>query len=290
MPEPFTVLRALALGLAGGLACGPAGPAAAEPCGGPDAPCDIAGGSYHIALPPGPGPHPVMVFLHGYGGSGSALMRPGGTSDGAVARGWAYIAPNGLKRPGRDRSSWSFHPLFEKLRDEPAFLRAVLADAATRFGVDPGRAVLAGFSIGGSMTSYIACARPQDFIAYAPVSGSFWRPHPDACAGPVRLLQTHGWRDQVVPLEGRVLRAIDGQEFAQGDVFQAMQIWRAVNGCDNHRADLFATDARFWRRIWQDCAPGTALQLALYDGGHGVPAGWLDLVFDWLAHLPEAPG
>ena len=39
--------------------------------------------------------------------------------------------------------------------------------------------------------------------AYAPVAGSFWRPHPDmeACAGPVDLLHTHGWRDKTVPLD-----------------------------------------------------------------------------------------
>lgn len=262
------------------------GPAAAEQaaCGGPDTPCQTANGSYHIAVPEGPGPHPVVVFLHGYGGRGGSLLR-GGTVREVTARGFAYIAPNGLIRPGRTRPSWNFHPDFPGQRDEAAFLREVMRDATARFGLDPDRSLLAGFSIGGSLASYIACAHPGDYAAYAPVSGSFWRPHPEGCAGPVRLLQTHGWRDQVVPLEGRVIRQVAGRDFAQGDVFHAMSLWRKANACDDHRADRFETDGAFWRRIWIRCAPGTALQLALFDGGHGIPEGWSALALDWFEAL-----
>lgn len=265
----------------------PISAAADQSCGGPKTPCETANGSYHIVVPDRPGPHPVMMFLHGAGGQGSSLVRPSGTSKQAVERGYAYIAPNGLIRPGRNRPGWSFHPDFPGQRDEAAFLQEVMNDAATRFNIDRDHSILAGFSIGGSLVSYIACATPGAFGAYAPMSGSFWRPHPSGCVGPVRLLHTHGWRDQVVPLEGRLIRQIAGRDFAQGDVFHAMTLWRAANGCDNYRADRFQTDGDFWRRIWTDCTPGTALELALFDGGHGVPAGWGDMVFDWLEGLEK---
>lgn len=262
------------------------GHAAAQPsCGDLEMPCETAQGSYHIVLPEGPGPHPVMMFLHGAGGQGASLVRPSGTSKQAVARGYAYIAPNGLIRPGRNRPGWSFHPDFPGQRDEAAFLQEVMTDAATRFNIDRNHSILAGFSIGGSLASYVACTTPSAFNAYAPISGSFWRPHPKGCAGPVRLLHTHGWRDQVVPLEGRFIRQIAGRDFAQGDVFHAMTLWRAANSCDNFRADRFKTDGDLWRRIWVDCAPGTALELALFDGGHGVPSGWGKMVLDWFEGL-----
>lgn len=253
-------------------------PAVAQDGCGDDMPCATASGSYRIARPEGDGPFPVVVFLHGYGGSAQGTMR-GGAARAALARGLAFIAPEGMTRPGRNRTSWNFHPEFPGPRDEAAFLREVMADAAARFGIDPARSLLAGFSIGGSLTSYVACAHPGDFTAYAPVSGSFWRPHPEGCAGPVRLLHTHGWRDQVVPLEGREIRP----GFAQGDVFHAMGLWRAANGCARHDPDRFDTTGEFWRREWLGCAPGSALELALFDGGHGVPRGWSDMALDWFA-------
>ncbi len=250
-------------------------------CAGVEAPCETAGGTYHIALPEGAGPFPVLVFLHGYGGSGEGTMRQ---FAGLAARGYAVIGPDGLPRPGDTRRRWSFHPLREAKRNEAAFLRGVIADAAERFRMDPSRVLLAGFSIGGSMVSYLACSDPDIAAAYAPVAGSFWRPHPalDACKGPVRLLHTHGWRDGTVPLEGRPLR---GGEIEQGDVFYAMQVWRETNGCDGMKATEFSTGERFWRRRWTECKAG-ALELVLHPGGHGTPVGWADIALDWFEGLP----
>ncbi len=263
-------------------------PASAETCGGAGAPCEIDSGAYHISVPEGPGPHPVMVFLHGFGGRAEALIRPGGTSKRANERGWAYIAPQGLMRPNGRGSGWSFHPDWEAQRDELAFFDAVLADAAKRFSVDPDQAVLAGFSIGGSMVTYAACARPDQFVAHAPVGGSFWRPHPDAaaCKGPVRLFHTHGWTDGTVPLEGRYLGERDDVTFHQGDAFYAMDVFRTQNGCQQTRPSSFETGERFWRRRWEDCVAGSALEFAMFPGGHGVPPGWADMVLDWAEALP----
>ena len=257
-----------------------AGEHAAAGCAGAEGPCEVASGTYHLALPEGAeGPVPAVVFLHGWGSGGEAMVENMGLAEAVVARGYAFVAPDGLPRGGgRSGRTWAFHPDRPAPRDEAAFLREVVADAAARHGVDPGRVMLAGFSIGGSMASYVACDHPGDFAAYAPVSGSFWRPHPEACEGPVRLLHTHGWRDTTVPLEGREV----GSGFVQGDVFEAMGIWRKVNGCEAIRADRFDTEAPFWRRAWDRCADGTALDLALFDGGHGVPEGWTQMALDWF--------
>ena len=256
-----------------------AGGAAAD-CAGVEGACEVASGTYHIALPDGgEGPRPALVFLHGWGSRGEAMVENMGIAEAATARGYAFVGPDGVPRgAGRDGLTWSFHPERPEARDEAAFLREVVADAAARHGVDPDRVMLAGFSIGGSMTSIVACDHPEDFAAYAPVSGSFWRPHPEACAGPVRLLHTHGWRDGTVPLEGREV----GSGFMQGDVFEAMGLWRAANGCDAIRADRFDTEPPFWRRAWERCDEGTALELALFDGGHGVPPGWAEMALDWF--------
>lgn len=246
-------------------------------------PCALDNGTYHIALPDEPKDAPALIWLHGAGGSGVGAVRNTGMVNQFLDRGYAFIGVDGHERPeSRFGAGWYFHPDRPQNRDDIAFIAAVADDAAARFDLDRSRMVLAGFSIGGSMASYLACATPDAFMAYAPVGGSFWKPEPTDCAGPVRLLHTHGWRDQTVPLEGRPL---GGGRIYQGDVWQAMQVWRAENGCDQLRPDEFEITDDYWRRIWQDCQPGTALEFALHPGGHGIPRGWSAMVLDWVEGL-----
>lgn len=252
-------------------------------------PCALEEGEYYIALPErSDTPPPAILYIHGYGGSAEGALDNETMMQPFLDRGYAVIAPQGLPFPGGTINGWSFHPDVTQRRDEVAFIQAVRDDAISRHELDPEQMVLTGFSIGGSMTSYLACQAPEAFSAYAPLGGNFWRPHPDACAGPVRLLHTHGWRDGTVPLEGRNVRggAIgDPEGFSQGDVFHAMEIWRETNGCIYGKADSFETEGPFWIRKWERCDEGSALEFALFPGGHIVPEGWADLMLNWYEGL-----
>ena len=265
-----------------------AAPSAAQsPCGRDGPPCEVAGGTYRLILPDSPAPetgYPALIFYHGAGGSGTGTLKMGGVVGAFTARGYAVVAPDGMERPERgNRRGWYFHPLRESRRDEMAFTRALIA-ALPAHGIDAEQLILSGFSIGGSLVWYLACQDSTLAAAYAPVAGAFWRPHPEAgaCTGPVRMLHTHGWRDQTVPLEGRPLRS--GQ-ILQGDVFHGLEVMRALNGCDRLRADAFETEGLYWRRRWTSCTPGTALELALHPGGHSIPKGWAEMVLDWADGL-----
>ena len=253
-------------------------------CADTPGPCEIPEGRYHVELPDTDAPsRPAVMFLHGYGGSAEGVLKMRGTVEALTARGYVVIAPEGERRANGNRS-WSFYP-GRRERDERAFLTAVRADAARRFGVDPERTVLSGFSAGGFMVTYLACEHPGAFAAYAPVSGGFWRPHPQSCAGPVRLFHTHGWTDNVVPLEGRYL---GGGRWQQGDIFAGLELFRDANRCADNRPDGFATTGEFLRRRWSRCAEGSALEMALFPGGHGVPKGWAPMMLDWFEALPGA--
>ena len=252
-------------------------------------PCTVEAGEYFIEMPTAAeGAPPAVMFIHGFGGSGEGVFRNRGMVDAMLARGYAVVAPSGLKMQGRNGGSWSFHPDRPQRRDEIAFLTSVRDDVIAQHGIDPERIVLSGFSIGGSMTAYLACAAPDSFAAYAPLGGNFWRPYPEGCEGPVRMLHTHGWRDGTVPLEGRVLRGSDARDpnaLIQGDVFEALSIWRETNQCYQLKADAFETTGPFMRRRWERCAPGSALEFALFPGGHVIPQDWSDLVLDWFEGL-----
>lgn len=256
--------------------------AAQAGCGADPGPCVVDGGTYHAALPsPSDTPAPAVVFLHGLGGSGEGTLSNTDMVGALLARGYAVIAPDGLPRAGGTERAWAFHPDRPGPRDEVAFLAEVADDAAVRFGLDRDAMLLSGFSIGGSMATYAACAAPATFRAYAPVAGSFWRPHPARCAGPAALFHLHGWTDGTVPLEGRVLRS----GAAQGDVFAALEIWRRTDGCAQP-PDAFAVRGDVQLRSWTACAPGVRLDFGLHPGGHTVPPGWADMALDWFEALP----
>ena len=250
--------------------------------------CETALGSYSIALPERSDANkqvPALLYFHGAGGSGPRAMRNRGMVEAFTKRGYAVIAPSGLKRPNsRFGPGWSFLPFRKKQRDELVFAKEVLADAAKRFSIDRDNIMMGGFSIGGSLTWYLACQDPNVAKAYVPVGGAFWRPHPVAadCKGPVNMMHTHGWRDGTVPLEGR---PVGSGLILQGDVFVGMQVMRELNSCDQLRADKFKTDGAFWQRWWTKCAPDTALRFVLHPNGHKVPKGWGDMAIDWFESL-----
>ena len=95
----------------------------------------------------------------------------------------------------------------------------------------------------------------------------------------MRLFHTHGWQDTTVPLEGRYL---GGGAWQQGDIFAGMELWRQANACADEKPTGFATTGTFMRRRWTDCAPGSALEFALFPGGHTVPGGWAEMMVDWF--------
>lgn len=252
---------------------------AAADCNGLPEPCRLPNGTYHIAMPDGTtGPVPAIILLHGYGGEGQGMIRNKGMVSLMLARGFAVIAADGQPRENGKGRTWDFHPDRPAGRDETAFLIAVADDAAQRYGLQRDHVLLAGFSIGGSMTSYVACAVPDAFAAYAPVAGSFWRPHPKACNGTVRLLHTHGTSDRTVPLTGREIMP----GYRQGNVFEAMEIFRMANRCASAKAEGNKKTGLYQIQHWTSCEPGSDLQFALHDGGHSIPKGWAQLAMDWF--------
>lgn len=135
---------------------------AEEVCGQTAAPCSIESGTYRMAVPEGAPPEggwPAMMFFHGAGGSGARTLSNSGMVERFLNRGYAVIAPDGLERPNsRFGPMWSFHPDRPEQRDESAYTRAVIEDAAARFTLDKTRILLSGFSIGGSLASH-GCGR-----------------------------------------------------------------------------------------------------------------------------------
>jgi polyhydroxybutyrate depolymerase len=261
--------------------------AAAQDCGDADTPCQTQSGSYYLTMPEGSGPHPVMVFLHGFGGTGEGVIRNRGLLKPMLERGYAVLAPQGLPfSEGMKGGSWNSMKRAGR-RDDVAFLSEVADEAASRFDLDRDTVLLAGFSGGGMMTWRVACDAPGSFAAYAPVAGLLWLPLPEKCEGPFRMQHTHGWSDPVVPIEGR---SVANGQFTQGDLFVGLTLLRRANGCLRDDPDEYAENAGYLIRRWFECAEGAALEFALHPGGHRIPAGWSALAMDWFEALQTGNG
>ena len=245
-----------------------------------DSPCTVRGGSYRALVPQGLGPHPAVVYLYGSLGRSDQVVSSRYFRRTVVRRGYALIAPSALEvgyRGGVRGTGWGRRARRDHPRDDRAYLRRVLADAAARFNIDRERLIFVGQSDGGFFIWELACDHPGMAAAFAVHAASYgWR-LPARCEAPVRFLQGHGRADRTVPFAG--------PENAEGAVLgapveEALAVMARTNRC---RAEPEAERFRgFDRRRWTGCAPGAALDRLLHEGAHGWPPSWMPAVLDWF--------
>ncbi|MEP2531643.1 dienelactone hydrolase family protein [Shimia sp.] len=246
-----------------------AGAAVAQDCG-PDAPCDIDGGSYYLNLPEGDGPHPVLIWFHGANSNGGSIHRSGGLQRDFLDQGYALLAPNGQTRAGRNPERFFFPGRDGSGRNDVAFTFAALADAESHGNLDTSRLYASGFSAGGSMAWLLACEAGDRLSGMVSVAGALRQPNSTDCSGLVDLpiMQVHGFADGQVPLEGRGIR-----DWHQGSVWTALERARNANGCHS-KPDQIDIDEDFRSRVWDVSCTRAPVRIDLHDGGHGLPPGW----------------
>jgi len=227
--------------------------------------CGVDSGRYLAVAPDGPGPHPVLLYFHGYQNSPDGVQDKG-TVTPWRREGYLTVFPEG------EGGSWSNVGSPHDERDELAFTEAVLDDVAERFDVTD-RVVVTGHSHGSSMAWDVACYRPERVSVLVGSSGSFWVPEPVSCKAAVPVRHTHGTSDRIMPLEGRPIGS-----FHQGDVLEGIEAWKGTNRCagDPRVETVDGVTCEVWT-----CADGE-VQLCLHDGGHGAPSGWAGRAIDWV--------
>ncbi|MBB3994781.1 polyhydroxybutyrate depolymerase [Sulfitobacter undariae] len=240
---------------------------------GADSDCIVGDRVYRISLPEGAEkPMGAVIWAHGYGGSAAGAMRNLSLRKMVHAQGLALIAaqgvdgnwdlPNGPRTPDSTGAA------------EFAYFDAVIADATTRFSINPNRLVASGFSAGGMMVWNLACAQPQKFVGYVPISGTYWKAPPASCATPAAsIVHIHGDRDTTVPLEGRAI----GQT-RQGRVAEALEMYANFGEFGpktTRKLDMFTCTT-------QGNPDGEILEFCLFKGGHSFRTEYLGYALDRL--------
>lgn len=232
---------------------------------GPDSDCRIGARSYRIAMPEGvSGPVGAIVFAHGYRGSARGVMRNTGLRRMVSDMGLALIAVKSA------RDDWDIPGAPSEMGSsgdaEMAYFEAVIADATTRFAIDPDRIMMSGFSAGGMVTWELACRRPDLFAGFAPMSGTFWQGPPANCAGPASVIHIHGTQDRTVPLGGRPIGPT-----RQGDVMDVLDMYRKAGGF----GPVTRVEVDDMSCARQDNARGDVLEFCTFEGGHSFRRDYL---------------
>ena len=261
------------------------GPVPAQACGGLE-PCAVATGVYFMSLPKGwdgKSALPTAVFFHGYGGTGEEVMKDEGLVNTLSDLGVLLVAPTG------DNKGWSYPAKIQGPRDDFAFVASVLDDVEKRVPVDHARLFATGFSIGGSMTWYLACLMGERFAAFAPIAGAYWEPMPQTCpSGPVSMRHIHGVTDKTVPMGGRSLR--NGQ-FKQGDVMRSIAQLKTRDRCQVSPPRSEQRGALMCQTWEADaCGSGKEIELCLHPGEHEIDPAWVADDYRWVDGLAKAKG
>ncbi|HEY4394247.1 MAG TPA: PHB depolymerase family esterase [Polyangia bacterium] len=277
--------------LAGGLL------AAAAPVPGADPEVHVftAGNS-----PPG-GRRPLLVFLHGLGGSGAEALANPALRALAERGGMVLLAPDGaLDQQGR--RFWNAGPAccnFDgKAVNDVARLEALIAHWLERPEIDPARVYVVGFSNGGFMAHRLACFMDDRLAAVVSIGGA-GRAREEACApvSPIAIAEVHGDADPIVRYQGgRVFndRALDPHPSAP-DTFHDWAVRLHCEPLGAPKVSEVDLDPRLpgaETRIesYPNCPGGTAELWTVHGGGHQVmtPA-LLARVGEFLSAHPKVP-
>ena len=186
---------------------------------------------------------PVVLMLHGGGGTSKTAMEETGWMQKAEAAGFLLVFPEGARQhtdkpPGfrTNPQTWNdgsgrFYSGKQNI-DDVAFIDNVIEEVALSHDVDAGRVFVTGFSNGASMAYRLALELSERIAAIAPVASSGLRMPAKKRKSPVPVVAIQGMGDPRNPLEGGTVRLADGQEDTRSPVTETIERWAAMNGCD----------------------------------------------------------
>lgn len=223
---------------------------------------------------------PLLIMLHGLGGSAEQIVAGSDWLSFASEHGIAWLAPNGPLDP-QGRRFWNAGPSccnFAHLAvDHVAALSALIERAAANPAIDRARVFVGGHSNGAFMAHRLACERPDLLRGIIAISGT-GPLDPSACrpAGALRVLQIHGEADPIVPYAG-------GHLFQSPSLPEHVSVqktaanWASALGCDTTPVTLSPLDleaslpgAETRVQSYPHCKSGQVEVWTVAGGGHGV--------------------
>src|SRR5262245_16776108 len=215
--------------------------------------------SYRLYVPPtydGRTPLPLVLELHGSGGTSAGQARTSGFDDVAAREGFVVASLQA------DGGRWNV-PVRDNRPDDVAYVGDVIDDVAAKLCTDATRVYATGFSGGARMSSLLGCKLNARIAAIAPVSGLRW---PAPCGGrAIPVLTFHGLADPQNPYDGKAPGR--GAEWLES-VPDALAGWAQHDGC-NPKVVLDDPPGPLSTMRYEGCRRGAEVRMIRIDGlGH----------------------
>jgi polyhydroxybutyrate depolymerase len=221
----------------------------------------------HVPTGAGASPLPLLIGLHGAGGS--FFERDTGFSTIADDEGFYAVYPDALRADGR--GTWNINDHRPDAPNDVEFISDLIDQVERTACVDPARVYVAGISNGGGMAARLACQLSGRIAGIASVAGGYSSLPPCEPANPVSVIEIHGTSDGTVPYAG--------PSAGTGAVQPWVATWARRDGCRSG-PQRSRVAPRVLRLRWSGCLGGTAVEhLEVMGGTHQYPGG-----------LPPDPG
>ncbi len=221
-----------------------------------------------------PGRHPLIIALHGRGGTGAEIERLSGLSSLSDEEGFAAVYPDGVEGTWNDGRELDSFPAMRDGIDDVGFIERLVDHLVDRFDVDPGRVYATGISNGGHMSHRLGAELSHRLAAIAPVAASMPRLVHDRAkpSNPIGVIVFFGDEDPVNWWDG------GGQAGgASAPVPEIMRWWARHNGCSPEpsveRLPPAVDDGTRIRRETWGGSPNEVVLYAIEGGGHTWPGG-----------------
>ena len=202
-------------------------------------------------------PLPLVLMLHGGGGTARAALWETGWDRKADEAGFLVALPNASPPDPSRRPSFARNPqlwndgsdrFYERQApvDDVHFVALLLEDLAARFAVDPAQIFVTGFSNGASMTFLLGTRLSDRLAAIAPVAGACWVV-PGRLAKPIPMLYITGAADPLNLIEGGPPRLASGgsdpvRAKPKPPVRESVLRWVRALGCDDSEGPSTISD------------------------------------------------
>ncbi len=240
--------------------------------------------TYILHVPPDRGdrkPLPLLLVLHGGGGSGRRMQRQLGFDGYADTRGFLVAYPDaydgGHWNDGRGTTDSAARGV-----DDVRFLVALVEDVSRQVSVDAARVYVTGASNGGMMTWRLCCGTSGVFAGFAPVIANMPAPLAETCRPRpgVPFLTIVGDADALMPFSGGTVCGgtripCQGGEVLSSDA--SVAVLAAAAGCRSEPVVetlpvLVDDGTTVEKRTFTGCTDGsTIVQYVIHDGGHAWP-------------------
>lgn len=231
------------------------------------------------------GPLPLLIVLHGGGGTGQKMQRFLGFDSYADERGFYVAYPDSYQPPGEPGTfHWNDGRGTEKTSgiDDVKFLVEMIAEIGRRVPLEASRVYATGASNGGMMTYRLGCETENVFAGIAPVIANIPEPIFESCnpSVPLNFLAVNGSADPLIPLEGGSVCEGIRVGCAGGWVAsqpESVGLFAVANGCDpapqSVTLPVEVEDGTFAeQQIYANCAGGAqVVAYIVHNGGHTWP-------------------